>query len=307
MIKPIFSTKEEKVVEDYGLFIFEPLPPSFGHSLGNILRRSLLSSLEGLAITDVKISQVSHLFSTIAGVKESVLEIILNLKQLRFKATTQEGPFKIYFEKKGKGEVYGGDFKGEVEVVNKDLYLFEITDDKTQLEIEAIVSKGYGYLAVEDREEKKSGYIPIDAYFSPVKKVNFRVEPSRVGRKDNFERLILEIWTDKSANPKEALINISNLLTEYFKHFFFQEQKPDSEKKVKKNPNQVATKEFEELIIDELNFPSRVVNALLKEGIETVADLIKLDRKQIEKMKGVGAKSIKLIDEELKKLGIELK
>lgn len=306
MIEPIFYTKEEKITEDYGRFIFEPLHPSFGQSLGNILRRTLLSSIEGLAITDVKFSQVSHLFTTIAGVKESVLEIVLNLKQLRFRAQGK-GPFKIYLEKKGKGAVYGRDFKGEIEVVNGNLYLFEITDSNVGLEIEAIVSKGYGYSLVEDREEKVSGFIPIDAFFSPIKKVNFRVEPSRVGRKDNFERLILEIWTDKSINPKDALVDICNLLIEYLKHFFIQSEKTKEEKKEESEQEEKRIKQFEEVIIDELNFPSRVVNALLKEGIETVADLIKEGRQRVESIKGVGAKSMRLIDEELKKLGVELK
>lgn len=306
MIKPIFYTKEEKVSEDYARFIFEPLPPSFGQSLGNTLRRSLLSSIEGLAITDVRFTQVNHLFTTIAGVKESVLEIVLNLKQLRFRAQGQ-GPFKIYLEKKGKGAVYGRDFKGEVEIVNEDLYLFEITDSKAELELEAIVSKGYGYSLVEDREEKVSGFIPIDAFFSPIKKVNFRVEPSRVGRKDNFERLILEIWTDKSINPKDALLDICNLLIEYLKHFFAKAEKTKQEKKEESNQEEKRLKQFEEVIIDELNFPSRVVNALLKEGIETVADLIKGGKQRIENIKGLGAKSIRLIDEELKNLGVELK
>lgn len=307
MVKPAFFTKEEKITEDYARFIFEPLPPSFGHSLGNILRRTLLSSIEGAAITDVKFSQVNHLFSTVSGIKESILDIVLNLKQLRFK-TEGEGPFKIYLEKKGKGPVFGGDFKGEAEIVNKDLYLFEITDNKGELEIEAIVSRGYGYLAVEDRDERKTGYIPIDAYFSPIKKVNFRVEPARVGRKDNFERLILEVWTDKSINPKQALVKVCNLLIDYFKHFFSKEAEAiKKEEKELDTLEKEKTKEFEEIIIDELNFPSRVVNALLKEGVETVADLIKAGRSKIEKMKGVGTKSIRLIDEELKKIGVELK
>lgn len=309
MVKPSFFNKEEKITEDYARFIFEPLPPSFGHSLGNILRRTLLSSVEGSAITDVKISKVNHLFSTITGVKESVLEIVLNLKQLRFKNSDKgKGQFKIYLEKKGKGIVTGKDFKGEIEIVNKDLYLFEITDNKTELEIEAIVSSGYGFSSVEDREEKKSGFIPIDAYFSPVKKVNFRVEPSRVGKKDNFERLILEIWTDGSISPKDVLMSTCNLLIDYFKHFFSGEAKvKEEEKKEPMTIKKDQLKKYEEIIIDELNFPSRVVNSLLKEGIETVADLVKAGRERVEKMKGVGAKSVKLIDDELKKIGLELK
>ncbi len=308
MLEPNFITKEEKVTDDYARFIFEPLPISFGHSLGNILRRTLLSSIRGAAITDVKFSQANHIFTTIKGIKESILEIILNLKQLRFK-TVGDGPYKIYFENKKKGKVYGKDIKGEVEVVNKDLYLFEITDDKVDFQFEAIVKLGYGFSDAEVREEKESQYIAIDAFFSPIKKVNFRVEPARIGKRDDYERLILEIWSDGSKNPKEALIEVCQGLSQYFSHFFSSkaiEEEKNKTTQADKN-DQKKLKDLENVIIDELNFPSRVINALLKENIETVADLIKAGRKKIETTKGVGVKSLKLIDAELKKIGVELK
>jgi len=307
MLEPNFFTKEEKVTDEYARFIFEPLPPSFGHSLGNILRRSLLSSIEGAAVTDIRFNGVSHLFSSIKGVKESVLEIVLNFKKLRFK-TPSQGQFKISLSKKGEGQVYAKEIKGEVEIVNKDQYLFEITNPSTSVEIEAYVSRGYGFLSVEDREERKTGFIPVDAFFSPIIKVNFRVEPARVGKKDNFERLILEIWSDKTINPKDALREVTEKLSLYFAHIF--SEKAVSQKKETKQDetaNVVENKRLKEIIIDELNFPSRVVNALLREGIETVADLVAAGRERVEKMKGVGKKSIKLIDEELKKINVELK
>jgi DNA-directed RNA polymerase subunit alpha len=308
MLEPNFYTKEEKATDEYARFIFEPLPPSFGHSFGNILRRSLLSSIEGAAVTDIRFSGVSHLFSTIKGVKESVLEIVLNFKKLRFKTPQSEGPFKINLVKKGKGMVYAKEIEGEVEVVNKDQYLFEITNPQTEVEIEAYVSRGYGFLAVEDREDRRNGFIAVDAFFSPIIKVNFRVEPARVGKKDNFERLILEIWSDKTVNPKEALKKVTEKLSLYFNHIFSEKaQSVAKETKKEEKTSAVEDQRLKEIIIDELNFPSRVVNALLREGIETVADLVAVGRDKIERMKGVGKKSIKLIDEELKKIDVELK
>ncbi len=308
MIKPNFITKEEKVTDYYARFIFEPLPISFGHSLGNILRRTLLSSIKGAAITDVKFSQATHIFTTIKGIKESILEIILNLKQLRFK-TVGEGPFKIYFENKKRGKIYGKDITGELEIVNKDLYLFEITDDKVDFQFEAIVKLGYGFSDAELREEKESQYIAVDAFFSPIKKVNFRVEPTRIGKRDDYERLILEIWSDGTKNPKEALIEVCQGLSKYFSHFFSLKSLEEEKNKMTQQDeeDQKKIKDLENVIIDELNFPSRVINALLKENIETVADLIKAGRKKIESTKGVGTKSLKLIDLELKKIGVELK
>jgi len=307
MLEPNFFIKEEKVTDEYARFIFEPLPPSFGHSFGNILRRSLLSSIEGAAITDIRFEGVSHLFTTIKGVKESVLEMVLNFKNLRFK-TPPGGPFKITLSKKGVGKVFASEIKGEAEVVNKDQYLFEITDSSANVEVEAYVSRGYGFLAVEDREERRTGFIPVDAFFSPIIKVNFRVEPARVGKKDNFERLILEIWSDKTVNPKEALKEVTSKLSLYFAHIFSEKAlAKKSEEKTEASTKSAEDQRLKEIIIDELNFPSRVVNALLREGIETVADLVAAGREKVMKMKGVGKKSLKLIDEELKKINVELK
>jgi DNA-directed RNA polymerase subunit alpha len=308
MLSPNFSTTKVADSENYGQFIFEPLPLSFGQSLGHALRRTLLSSLEGIAITNIKVEGVPHLFSTIKGVKESALEIALNLKQLRFEATGQ-GPFRLSLSAKGAGKVYGKDIEGEANVVSKDLYIAEITDNKTKLEIEAIAELGFGYSPVEERERREFGFIPVDAYFAPVKKVNFRVEEARVGRKINFDRLIMEIWTDGSIKPAEALRQASVIMSDYFAYIL--SGKDEAKKKEEKTEGEAAQeaidKKLFEIIIDELNLPSRVINALLRENIETVADLVKAGREKLTNMKGVGKKSIELIDEELKKMGIELK
>lgn len=306
MLKPNFFTQVHQE-GDYGKFIIEPLPLSFGHSMGHALRRTLLSSLKGAAITQVKISGVSHVFSTIKGVKESVLEIIINLKQVRF-SVKDGGPFKISLSVKGSKKVFAKDFKGEIQPINDDLYIAEITNDKTELEIEAIVEVGYGYISADEKEDKKTGYITVDSFFSPIKKVNFKVEETRVGRKANFEKLNLELLTDGSINPKEALKNASLLLSEYFNYLLSgnDELKKEKEKTEEDINQEQIDKKLYEIIIDELNLPSRVINALLREKIETVADLIKVGKDKLVNMKGVGKKSIELIEEELKKMNIQI-
>lgn len=306
MINPNFYTQQVEESTTYGKFILEPLPLSFGHSLGNSLRRTLLSSLKGAAITNVRIEGVPHFFTTIPGVKESILEIVLNLKKLKFEPMGA-GPFKIALSAKKVGKVYGKDIEGEIKPVNGDIYLAEITDSNGRLNIEAIVEVGIGYSAVEEREDKISGFVPIDAFFSPVKKVNFKVEETRVGRKSNFERLILEIETDGSITPKEALKQAAELLASYFSYIL--SGKDNQGKKIEEKNDEeikVIDKKWGEMIIDELNLPSRVINALLREKIETVADLLKVGKEKLFKMKGLGKKSIELIKEELAKKGLTL-
>jgi len=307
MISPNFFTEKAESNSVYGKFIIGPLPLSFGQSIGHALRRTLLSSLEGAAITAVKIKGSPHLFSTIKGLKESILEVVLNMKQLHFEVTGK-GPFKVSLSAKKQGKIYGKDIEGEIKVVNKDLYLGEITEDKSNLEIEAIVEVGIGYSLAEDREGTETGYVAVDAFFSPVKKVNFKVEEARTGRKVNSDKLTVEIWTDGSINPEQGLKQAAGVLADYFNYLMSGKDDPKPEiVKTESEINQESIdKKLFEIIIDELNLPSRVINALLRENIETVADLVKTGREKLTGMKGVGKKSIELIEEELKKMGIRL-
>lgn len=309
MLEPQFITQRIDEDESHGTFILEPLPLSFAQSLGLALRRTLLSSLKGAAITSVKVEAAPHLFSTIKGVKESVLEIVLNLKKLRFTIVEGDGPFRLSLSAKGIGKVKGADIKGDLKVVNDDLYIAELTHDKAKLDIELIVEVGVGFSPAEDREKKEFGFTPIDAYFSPIRKVNFKVEEARVGRKSNQERLILEVWSDGSIPPSEALKKSAQLLAEYFGHMLSGKDEPKQKQEMLDGEKQkeVIDQKLYEIIIDELNLPSRVINALLRENIETVADLVKVGKERLTSMKGVGKKSIELIEEELNKMGIELK
>ena len=308
MLNPSFYTKQTVTKEgSHVVFTFEPLPQSFGHTLGNAYRRTLLSSIPGAAITAVKFAGVNHLFSTISGVKESVLDIVMNLKQVRFK-TVSEGSFKISLLAKGTGKIYAKDIEGEAEVVNGDQYVAEITSDKGKLDIEAIVDLGYGYSSTEEREPAETGYIAIDTSFSPVKLVNFSVEEARVGRKSNFERLILEVKTDGSISPQDAIKKVSEILAAQFAHILSGKDLPptETEESLASRPIHDSKSKALETIIDELNLPSRVINALLREKIETVADLVSRGKADLVGLKGVGRKSIDLIEEELKKMGVEL-
>ena len=306
MQNPGFYTKKLEQTDTYGKFIIEPLPLSFGDSIGNSLRRTLLSSLRGAVITQIKIVGVPHMFSTIKGVKETALELILNLQLLKFDAP-RDGSFKVSLEVKGEKKVTGKDVKGDIQVINADQYIGTLTDSKSKLEIHAIVQTGIGSLNREEIEEKETDYISLDSFFSPVKKVNFKIEGARVGRKTNYDRLILEIWSDGTINPEEALKMSSLIMSNHFAHILSGKDKPENKDVEKEKKDNVANNQkLKEIIIDELDLPSRVINALLRENIETIDDLVKVGKEKLIDVKGLGKKSYSLIVDELKKMGIEI-
>lgn len=306
MLTPQFTTKTGSLSETFGIFTFEPLAQSFGESMGNALRRTLLSSLEGTAVVGIKIEGVPHLFSVLKGVKETALELTLNLKQVNFKKGA-EGTHKVTLNKKGIGKVLASDLEGDIEVVNKDLYIGEITDTKGKIELEVLVETGLGYVPAHEQSQKESGYIPVDSAFSPVKKVIYTVEEARVGRKSDSDRVILSVWTDGSISPEDAVKQASTILSAQFAHVFAQIDSQATKSVISAEATGIIemNKKFNDLIIDELNLPSRVVNALLRENIETVADLVKIGEDKLVAYKGLGRKSIDLIKDELKKLGFE--
>ncbi len=306
MLEPQFNLTVEESSNTYGKFIYEPLHASFGNSIGNALRRTLLSSLPGAVLGYVTFKKAPHFFTTIPGVKESVLDIVLNLKQIRFKANGK-GPFHVNLSVKGAKKVYAKDITGEVEAVNGDLYIAQVTDEKASLDFDAIVEVGYGYQPSEEKEPE-SGFIATDSAFSPVTKVNFKVEEARVGRKTNYDRLILEIWTDGSISPEEALKESALILTKHFQNIHEGKSHVDEAAIEEENAQQeMKNPKVYETIIDELNLPSRVINALLRENIETVADLVERGKEDLTNLKGVGKKSIDLIQDELDKMDVELK
>lgn len=307
MLQPNFGVNKEKVTGSYGQFVLSPLPHGYGQSLGNALRRVMLSSMPGYAVTFLKVNDATHPFSTLNGVKESVLEIILNVKLLKFKATG-DGPFTLKVSSKGKGKVYGRDIKGDsVSVVNGEQLLAEVTTASANFDLTLQIEKGMGYSPSEEKTDTEFGMIAVDSVFSPVTKVNMKIEGARVGRVSNFDKLILEIWTDGTLNPEEALQQSSAILSNFYGHIVSGkgEENKESAKLIEKQDRvQKKSAKAEETIIDELDLPTRVINALLRENIETVSDMIERGRESLVDLKGVGRKSIDLIEVELQKLGL---
>jgi len=238
------SPKIIKKDNNRAIFEIEGLYPGYGITISNTFRRVLLSSLEGAAITQIKIKGVSHEFSTIPGVLEDVITIILNLKKIRFKAFNKE-PQKIILKEKGEKKIKAGDFDtpSELEIQNPDIHIASITTKSTQLQIEAVVETGIGYQSVEQREIKKQesvGMMPIDSIFSPVKRVSFEVENMRVGKRTDFDKLKINIETDGTVSPEEAFFNASEILYQHF-DLFCKDHKEDLEKPVKKETKKKKT------------------------------------------------------------------
>ena len=296
-----------KIVEKKGnkaTFEIEALYPGYGVTIGNSLRRVLLSSLPGAAITQVKIKGVSHEFSTIPGVMEDIISILLNLKQLRFRIFSEEpqiGTLKI----KGEKEVKGLNFKlpPQVELINQDAPVATLTNRKAQLEMEIQIEKGLGYLPVERRKKGRLeiGTIALDAIFTPVRNIAFRVENMRVGERTDFDRLILEIETDGTISPEDAFYQAAQILTQHFS-FLGEKFKPKEEKLPKK-----PEKELDQIGVEELKISTRTLNALLKNNVKTVAGILRKNEKSLLELEGMGGKGIKEIKKALKKLGLELK
>lgn len=286
-----------------GIFTIEPLEIGFGHTLGNCLRRVLLSSLEGAAITSVKIDGVHHQFSTINGISEDVIEIILNLKKVRVKLFSNQ-PAKFKLKASGKGEVKARDIDtmGNGEIINPDLHLASLNTPAAKLSMELTVEKGVGFVMANEKEEGEIGLIPTDAIFSPVLSVNYQVDPTRVGRKANFEKLTLEIITDGTIKAEEALNKSAEILSGYLKQIF----EPVYDEEVVVLPTG-GTDSVLKLSVEELDLPVRITNALKAVEIEIVSDLISVPRQQLLKAKNLGVQSINLISEKLEERGLSLR
>ncbi len=303
MIEPSFSVKKDVEKENYGRFIIEPLEQGYGHTLGNSLRRVLLTSLKGAAVTKVHIDGVKHLFSTVPGLKEDIVQLLLNIKKLRFSLKTNKTA-KVTLSAKGITKVTAKDIKGvDAEVVNPELYLGELTSKTAKLSIEFTVEPGYGYVLAEEFEATKElGSIMVDASFSPVVRVNYKVESTRVGRMTDLDKLIIEIWTDGMIAPMDALKEAARTMVTYFMQVY--------EPKVKSIDNVAVTPaisdEILKMTLEELDLPTRIVNALQNGSIETVGQLLGTPKKELYKIKNLGTKSITHIENILREKGIAL-
>jgi len=293
----------QKKDKNIAIFEMEALYPGYGVTIGNSLRRVLLSSLEGAAITQVKIKGVQHEFSTISGVMEDVITIILNLKKLRFKVFTSE-PQRATLLVKGEKEVKGSDFKlpPQAKIVNPNNHIASLTSSKSQLDMEIQIEKGIGYESAESRKRKLPlGEIAIDAAFSPVQRVSFQVENMRVKERTDFDRLVLEIETDGIISPQEALLEASGILINHFS--LIKETFKGREKSI------VRTQEIDKILrqsVEELKFSNRTRNCLLKNKISTVEEILEKGKDGLKEIKGLGQIGRKEIEKKLKKMGLEL-
>jgi len=300
MLDTIFQIKKTKIDQNTTRFTIEPLPQGYGHTLGNALRRVLLTSLPGTAITQLKISGVKHKFSTLAGLKEDVIELILNVKQIRIKYAGEK-PVKLILEKTGPGQVTAGDIKASAgaEIINKDLVLGNLADKKSKLKIEMLAEKGYGYLPTEERKSDKLGVLIIDASFSPIRLVNYKVEATRVGRKTDLDRLILEVTSDGTIKSEDALKSSAKALIAFLNQIVDPKKLPVSKKK---DDGQIS--ETMRLTVEELELPTRIVNALRRGGYGTVSELLVASNQDLTKVKNLGEKSIKIVQAALAKKGV---
>jgi DNA-directed RNA polymerase subunit alpha len=293
---------------NYGKFVVEPLERGFGTTLGNSMRRVLLSSLPGVAATSIRIDGVLHEFSTIEGVKEDVTEIILNLKQLICKLHTEE-PKKVVIDAVGPCEVKAGDIlpDADVEIINPELHLATI-DANGRLHMEIVLDHGRGYV-VSDRNKRPDmpiGEIAVDSIFTPITKVNFTVENTRVGQITDFDKLTLEIWTDGSIQPEEAASLAAKILTEHLLLFInLTDHVQDVE--ILKEKDDKKKEKILEMNIEDLDLSVRSYNCLKRAGINTVEELVQRDEDEMMKVRNLGRKSLEEVQQKLAQLGLSLR
>lgn len=294
--------------ETYGKFVVEPLERGFGVTLGNAVRRVLLSAIPGAAVSSVKIEGVLHEFSTISGVVEDVTQIILNLKELTLRLHTDK-PKLLRLDVKGKRDVVAGDIQqdAEVDVLNPELHLATLDKKDARLAMELVVERGKGYVPAEKhrKSEHVIGVIPVDSIFTPIQKVNYVVEDTRSGQEE-ADRLVLEVWTDGSIRPEEAVQEASRILTDQFKLLIGMGQEGEAAAGLEPGADAQMAKLYA-MPIEELDLSVRPYNCLKRAGINTVGDLIQRTEEEIVAVKNFGRKSLDEVREKLTSLGLSLK
>ncbi len=307
LIKPKRLEIETTEPNTYGKFECEPLERGFGITLGNALRRVLLSSLQGAAITNVKVDGVLHEFSTIPGVLEDVTDVILNLKEVRFKMSGDGNPRRVFIEKQGEGRVTAGDIQAgpTVEVLNPDQHICTLAKD-AKLRMELTIRQGKGYVPAEKNIEETQpiGTIPIDAIFSPVRKVSYTVSQARVAQITDYDKLTLEIWSDGSLKPEDALAYAAKILKDQLTIFInFEEETESQEEEVRTEP---AFNENLFRSVDELELSVRSANCLKNADIRHIGELVQRTEQEMLKTKNFGRKSLNEIKEILSEMGLSL-
>ncbi len=300
---------EIKCVEStatFGRFLVEPLEKGFGITLGNSLRRVLLSYLPGAAVTWVKIEGIQHEFSTIPYAKEDTIEFLLNVRALRLRSLSGQ-PGKLTLEVEGEGQVCAADIKpsADFEIVNLELYLATLDSPEAKLSVEFNVELGEGYRQAESSDNQPVEAIPVDAIFGPIRKVNTTVEPSHIGRETNRERLYLEIWTDGTISPADAISTGAEILVTQFSPFVDYTKVSQMEEEKQLIRRSIPDEKFN-MPIEQLDLSSRTFNSLRRDGITTVGELITRGEKELLSIRNFGQKSKRELDERLKALGLSL-
>lgn len=305
--KPRIECLETPGDESYGKYVVEPLERGYGTTLGNALRRILLSSLPGTAVTTLKIAGVQHEFSTIPGIKEDVTEIVLNVKDIIAKLHSQETK-TVYIEAVGEGEVTAGDIKsdGEVEILNPELHIATLGPDAS-LSMELTLSHGRGYVSAERNKLQQPiiGVIPIDSIYTPVLKVNYTVENTRVGNMTDFDKLTIEVWTDKTITARDAVSLGAKILCDHFVLFTELSETISSKSTVVEKAETRRDKVLE-MTIEELDLSVRSFNCLKRANINTVEDLISKTEDEMIKVRNLGHKSLEEVIHKLAMMGLSL-
>ncbi|HSO26921.1 MAG TPA: DNA-directed RNA polymerase subunit alpha [Anaerolineales bacterium] len=306
MVTP--KIEREAEARNYGKFIISPLERGYGITLGNALRRVLLSSLEGAAVTSVRIADVQHEFSDIPGVREDVIRVMLQIKQLRMKLHDVDTA-RLHLEVRGGGVVTAADIIAppEVEIVNPDLYLFSVDNSSAHIEIEMTVERGRGYSPADDRTGRLPiGELPVDAIYSPVRRVNWDVGYARVGQSTNYDKLILEVWSDGTLGPEDALSTSAKILIDHLRHLAGVSEESLAAIPVDEEETSRLTSEMIETPIENLDLSVRVFNSLKRTGITTVGEVIELLEKGEEAVMSIrnfGEKSLDELRQKMREKG----
>lgn len=297
MVTP--KIEREAEARNYGKFIISPLEHGYGVTLGNALRRVLLSSLEGAAVTSIRIADVQHEFSDIPGVREDVIRVMLQVKRLRMRLYDVDTA-RLHLEVRGSGSVTAGDIitPPEVEIMNPDLYLFAVDDSNAHLEIEMTVERGRGYSPADDRIGRLPiGELPVDAIYSPVRRVNWDIGYSRVGQSTNYDKLVLEIWTDGTIAPEQALSTSAKIIIDHLRYIAGISEESLAAISLEEEEGTRLTSEMIETPIENLDLSVRVFNSLKRTGITTVGEVLELLEKGDEAVMSIRNFGEKSLDE----------
>lgn len=305
--KPRIECIETPTDDSYGKYVIEPLERGYGTTLGNSLRRVLLSSLPGTAVTSIRISGIQHEFSTIPGVKEDVTEIVLNIKRIIARLHSDE-PKTVYIEASGECEVTAGDIKadGEVEILNPELHIATLGPDAS-LSMELTLDHGRGYVPADKNKNPQQiiGTIPVDSIYTPVLKVNYAVENTRVGNQTDFDKLTLEVWTDRTITPRDAVSLGAKILVDHFTLFTDLSDSIGSRSTVVEKVETQRDKVLE-MTMEELDLSVRSFNCLKRANINTVEDLISKTQDEMIKVRNLGRKSLEEVEHKLAMMGLSL-